>query len=427
MPQQTVSKHLSVGLERIRSRLAKAGYPAAGAGALLAALRAGAPAVPAGLSARLETVLAGALSAKTAAAAGAAALPGSMSLASKLVAAGALAATLGVGGAVVWKQLPPRGGAAREKQPPEGDGQGGREAKVLRELKLREHMGLGNIAVALRSRQACLLADGTHLYLVASGFIAKINAETGKSLKVSNDAAAREFAWDGKRLWCLVRRDRTSFVYELDRDTLRPKPGRALALPAPEAEGNGGGRRRRAQLVATGRGLVLVTGFGEAYQLDPGKRSWERLSPEGATRAKDLARGGGALSVCCYWGGRRWSIPRRTPSSFFLRGVLLPGVDRGGEPRTEEIALALPEASQVVELAAAGEGRFWIAYWDRSGKSAVNLDLLLLDTGVKALAAGPGGAAKGRKSQKSEEPEQQEKKASKQERQKDQGAEKKKE
>jgi ferric-dicitrate binding protein FerR (iron transport regulator) len=320
------------------------------------------------------------------------------------------------------------GGAAPEKQPPEGNGQAGRKAKVLRELKA----DAARMSVPSGLRYV-MFSDGAHVYLGSVGLtrrgisqLLKLDASTGRTVK-ANRLRACGLVWDGKSLWCLESRNGGNgelVLREVDLSTLGPKPGGSIALPESVAEPE---ELRLPQLVATGGGLGLVASGEQAFLLVPKEKSWDPLFRAESRALHSLARmDRSTAEATCTWGGRRWSTSRFGPHALeLLRGVALAGADLAGEPRTEVIplGLALPAGSRLLGIAPAGKGRFWLAVRDCKRQ----LHLILLDTGVKALAAGPGGAAKGQKGQKSEEPEHEEKKASKQERHKDQGTEKKKE
>jgi len=83
IPKSTLADRVEEGLRKLRRSLGKAGYPAATAG-VVEGLRHTAPALPAGLAAKLEALVAGAMGAKTALAGGAAA---------------------GAGAGLIWKAL----------------------------------------------------------------------------------------------------------------------------------------------------------------------------------------------------------------------------------------------------------------------------------------------------------------------------------
>ena len=114
IPRSTLGDRVEEGLKKLRRSLEKAGYPAATAG-VVEGLRHTAPALPAGLAAKLEALVAGALGAKTAV--GTAATAGSIALGWKLIAGLSLAALAGFGGWEAWRNWGPNPRAAVAPRP----------------------------------------------------------------------------------------------------------------------------------------------------------------------------------------------------------------------------------------------------------------------------------------------------------------------
>jgi len=107
IPKSTLADRVEEGLKKLRRSLEKAGYPAAAAG-VVEGLRLTSPTLPAGLAAKLETLVAGALGAKTALAGGAAAAAGAGLIWKALagLAATALLVAGFWGGWQVWRSRP---------------------------------------------------------------------------------------------------------------------------------------------------------------------------------------------------------------------------------------------------------------------------------------------------------------------------------
>ncbi len=114
MPASTVSKYVNAGLGRLRRALESAGYAAAPM-ALLGALKQAAPSVPAGLTATIQTLIAGGAAAKVASG-GAATTAGKLAVGWKLLAGFSAAALLGAGSFGAWqlRAQRPLAGAAQQ-------------------------------------------------------------------------------------------------------------------------------------------------------------------------------------------------------------------------------------------------------------------------------------------------------------------------
>jgi hypothetical protein len=307
------------------------------------------------------------------------------------------------------------GGAAPETKPAGVKKQ--HTAKLLREFKLGTEHGFKEGGVA---GDRAMAFDGSHLFYAGNGGLYRIDPKMGvvlKSSRVFHKTAG--IVWDGKRLWILCEElsqgQRRTLVRQIDRDTLRPKGGSGIPLPGGDAARGKAGPERC--LVAGARGPLLV-GRHKAFLLVPETRSWERLSPEDASRA-----GAGAsasrrsLGTCCHWGGRRWSIScgMWPPEGGRLLGVAGSGAGQRGRV---EVALPLAGGRPVVPvaIAAGGDGRFWVAVRGKAG-----FGFYLFDAGVIALGADPGSGEQSGEADKVENGK------AEQERQKEQGAEKKKE
>jgi hypothetical protein len=265
--------------------------------------------------------------------------------------------------------------------------------------------------------------DGSHLYFATGGGLLKIDPKTGKSVAANKSVyclAGTDVVWDGQRLWLLHFTAQGLGLRQLDPRTMESKPGQEIAIPAEVCPK--GSSRHRARLGAASGTVVLMVPGGKVFLLELGKRSWKPLPAGRAGAFFESAK------ACCFWGGRKWWVgARRYAEIRTLYGQALPGARaaRGKHRKKVEIAVGgFCLGDEIRAIAPAGGGRFWIFSYAQN-HTPPKFELILLDTGVKPLAAGPGGGERSGEADKGEgrkaDP-----KASKQERQKEQGAEKKK-